>query len=345
MIQALESANRAVHFPEDEYEEFDEDEESRLWELPRLMGKSSRHFREMAPGVLMEGWLYLDEHHHQGTTTKTQTSWNRLWFSVETKGIYYFRPVEGGSCHSWRRIRVCDLIACSVREMDGSNDRRFCFELVTPSQRPLRLQARGPIEYNTWVEGLRRATKWRINQETKSSRSSMVGKSLSKALLQYSVPSSPDGGMLDLESPSFPDTMHVSHLMSPDGAMLDHESPPTAAENSDTVTTTTWEETDSLSRQALYQMVLDATAICSDCGTEKPDIAFLSRGHLVCEDCCSKHQATGRNAAESNIENHQIMRLSRGEEASRFQSRPLPPDEEEEGPVLTHVNHAVEMIS
>lgn len=133
------------------------EEKCQIWNLPDTLAKSAGYQRETMPGVIMEGWL-----HKKGTNMISLQTWARRWFMMDKSGLYYFRTDDAprdrknSLNHQFRRMKVCDIVLCTVRELpsDGPGT-RFCFQVVTPSEKPLTLQARGPREYLMWVNGIR----------------------------------------------------------------------------------------------------------------------------------------------------------------------------------------------
>ncbi|KAI2500952.1 Arf-like protein [Fragilaria crotonensis] len=131
------------------------EEETQIWDLPSLLAESSRYQREPAPGVLVEGWLYK-----KSSSRMALQQWNKRWFMMDKDGIYYFRSsvetkkMPGGYLHTLERVKICDMVLCTVREC-STDWLRFTFEILTPNQKPILLQARGPQEFKMWVEGIR----------------------------------------------------------------------------------------------------------------------------------------------------------------------------------------------
>ena len=148
--------------------------ETEIWELPRMLADASKYQREPAAGVLVEGWLYK-----KSSTRMSLQQWNKRWFMMDRDGIYYFRSSaetkrSTGYLHTLERVKICDIVLCTVREIQD-HPNRFCFEIVTPNQRPLLLQARGPTEYKMWVEGIRTAIETQLVSGVVDSNSLMQG--------------------------------------------------------------------------------------------------------------------------------------------------------------------------
>ena len=83
------------------------------------------------------------------------------WFVVDKTGMIYY--LKGGSLSengkfgssngSLGRVKVCDIILCTVREADHGV--WFCFEIIGPNGRPYdMIQGCGPHEFNKWVIGV-----------------------------------------------------------------------------------------------------------------------------------------------------------------------------------------------
>lgn len=245
MSQALESMRHEQHNDsrsecQDGDERLEETQErlkaleSKLWDLPRLMARTSRFQRELTPGTLLEGWLYVQP------SPKFADRRVRRWFAIDSSCISYLTKTVRERQHTWKRVKVCDLKLCSCRDVQRA-DLRFCFELLTPSKPPMLLQARGSKECKRWIEGIRNAIQ------------------LTFASTQQETP-----GATQVGEPSHnvdDDGGHDDDLSADDG--LAH----------------------GMTEPVPVKRFLDATAVCSDCGMERPDSAFDSMGAWVCDEC------------------------------------------------------------
>eukprot|EP00546_Thalassionema_frauenfeldii_P008526 CAMPEP_0178924946 /NCGR_PEP_ID=MMETSP0786-20121207/17616_1 /TAXON_ID=186022 /ORGANISM="Thalassionema frauenfeldii, Strain CCMP 1798" /LENGTH=779 /DNA_ID=CAMNT_0020599727 /DNA_START=304 /DNA_END=2640 /DNA_ORIENTATION=+ len=257
------------------------EKETEIWHLPKLLAKASRYQREPAPGVLVEGWLYK-----KSSARMALQQWNKRWFMMDKDGIYYFRTSaemkKAGSDHlrTLERVKICDLVLCTVREM-ANCDLRFCFEIVTPNQKPLLLQARGPIEYHMWVEGIRTSIQHQLVSGTVDADQLMkgIGKQRKNKKRGDSTGKSKTlGSVLDSET---------SDVETSDNAVDD--------ENDKESSNLSEEEIGKLgkTRHPMVPNIMAANPTCADCGQVNPDWACINLGILVCIECSGVHRSLG----------------------------------------------------
>ena len=280
------------------------EKETRVWELPSMLADASRYQREPAPGVLVEGWLYK-----KSSTRMSLQQWNKRWFMMDSDGIYYFRSsaesnkknpkdkdgsgggmssVGGaggtGYLHTLERVKICDIVLCTVREIQNDG-LRFCFEIVTPNQRPLLLQARGPLEYRMWVEGIRQSIETQLVSGTVNSNTLMqgIGKSKKKkrgeAAENVTTLASMLEGGIDEDAARFPDTDDEDDIHDAD-AETDFRHSASDLESRKP-------------KNPLVENILQSNPFCADCGAASPDWASLNLGVLVCIECSGVHRSLG----------------------------------------------------
>eukprot|EP00547_Thalassionema_nitzschioides_P006881 CAMPEP_0194199544 /NCGR_PEP_ID=MMETSP0156-20130528/523_1 /TAXON_ID=33649 /ORGANISM="Thalassionema nitzschioides, Strain L26-B" /LENGTH=834 /DNA_ID=CAMNT_0038924459 /DNA_START=118 /DNA_END=2622 /DNA_ORIENTATION=+ len=254
------------------------EEETEIWHLPQLLAKASRYQREPAPGVLVEGWLYK-----KTSTRIALQQWNKRWFMMDKDGIYYFRTSaemkKAGSDHlrTLERVKICDLVLCAVREM-ANCDLRFCFEIITPNQKPLLLQARGPTEYHMWVEGIRTSIQHQLVSGTVDANQLMkgIGKHRKgKKRGDNTGKSKTLGSVLESET---------SDVEMSDNDENDKESSDLSEEENQNLGRT---------RHPMVPDIMTANPCCADCGQDNPDWACINLGVLVCIECSGVHRSLG----------------------------------------------------
>ncbi|GAX21703.1 Arf-GAP with coiled-coil, ANK repeat and PH domain-containing protein [Fistulifera solaris] len=244
----------------------DIEEQVQLWNLPHALAATSRYQRDTMPGVKIEGWLYK-----KNTSLMALQAWQRRWFVMDNDAIYYFsadgddRPYRRKGAYS-SRVKVCDVVLCTVRELpvEGQGP-RFCFQLVTPSEKPLTLQAPGPIDYKIWVDGIRSAMEHR---------------------LYHGDPNAPHLNQNLGRKPINSGNTRESSFS---------ELPPTEVrEVSDTSPEM---ETNPLgppqNASPLVEKIMNLNPTCADCGMASPDWASLNLGILVCIECSGVHRSLG----------------------------------------------------
>jgi Arf-GAP/coiled-coil/ANK repeat/PH domain-containing protein len=260
-----------------------EDVEDRvdLWGVPRLLADSSRYQREPAPGVVMEGWLYK-----KSSAMISLQPWSRKWFIMDSDEIYYLQSdgsdarrsgsssASGSFFTQSERVKVCDVVLCTVREI-ANGAHRFCFELVTPSEKPLTLQARGPLEYRTWVDGIR------ANTEKQLVHGDPHAETLNKNIGKQRRTKDRFGGTSNTRLANDPDSYDATSSednFSEDSEDLGGEIP---SPNKPSATS------------QLVVAVMACNTACADCGMPNPDWASLNLGVLFCIECSAVHRSLG----------------------------------------------------
>lgn len=194
-------------------------------------------------------------------------------------GIYYFhtsaeikKASNGGYLHTLERVKICDTVLCMVRELQGEG-LRFRFEIVTPNQRPLQLQARGPEEYKMWVEGIRMGAQNQLVHGDVSPDSLMQGLGKKKKK---------KGGMEENTLGSMVN-----------GGEVQEENVSTSQFRDDEVEIVFKTPASTKDKQPMVQEILNANPVCADCGAPSPDWACINLGVLVCIECSGVHRSLG----------------------------------------------------
>lgn len=270
------------------------EKEADIWNLPTMLAECSRYQREPSPGVLVEGWLYK-----KSSSRMALQQWSRRWFMMDKHGIYYFhttaeiKKANGGNgyLHTLERVKICDTVLCMVRELKGDG-LRFRFEIVTPNQRPLQLQARGPEEYKMWVEGIRLAAQNQLVHGDVSPDALMQGLGKKKKKKNDRTPSGGRtlGSMVEQDS-SAPGRS-VSNGSDEDYSNLNTVSKPQNDKGGDRDVGEV-QGSKKAPRNPLVQSILDANPVCADCGKPSPDWACINLGLLVCIECSGVHRGLG----------------------------------------------------
>ncbi|XP_077399668.1 arf-GAP with coiled-coil, ANK repeat and PH domain-containing protein 1 isoform X2 [Vanacampus margaritifer] len=95
---------------------------------------------DSADGVAMEGYLYK-------RASNAFKTWSRRWFSIQKNQLVYQKKFKDQPT-----VVVEDLRLCTVKP-NSENERRFCFEVVSPSKSCL-LQADSERQQQAWISAV-----------------------------------------------------------------------------------------------------------------------------------------------------------------------------------------------
>lgn len=95
---------------------------------------------DAANGIAMEGYLYK-------RASNAFKTWSRRWFSIQKNQLVYQKKFK-----EQPTVVVEDLRLCTVKP-SSENERRFCFEVVSPSKCCL-LQADSEKEQQAWISAV-----------------------------------------------------------------------------------------------------------------------------------------------------------------------------------------------
>jgi hypothetical protein len=236
-----------------------------IWELPNLLAESTRLQRDPTPGIFVEGWLYK-----KSDKRISMQPWIKRWFMLDEKGIYFFRDADEGKkgsdasmrAHGLERVNVANVVLCTVREAPNEGP-RFCFEVHTPSSKPLTLQARGPLEYKKWVEGIRNGIEHQLVQGNSPDMEPPEARNIGRTNSRDSSLSGTEGDELD--TPELHD--------------IDNEAG--------------FGKKEKVKKTNLAPKILDANVSCADCGAQNPDWVSLNLGVVMCLECSGVHRSLG----------------------------------------------------
>lgn len=255
------------------------EEQTDIWDLPEVLAKSSKYRRESPPGILVEGWMYK-----KSSARMALQPWQRRWFMMNKDAIYYYRTSaeikknassDDSDCmHTSQRVKVCDIVLCSIRQIPDDGNHRFVFEVMTPNQKPLALQARGPLEYKRWIDAIQ------ANIENQLVHGDPHSDQLNKFI----------GKKNNIFTSNGTSTKEADL---PPGLRDDNTSREKYDSTKKGPAHAALDAGKKAPRNPLVTKIMDANPVCADCSTPAPDWASLNLGVLLCIQCSGIHRSLG----------------------------------------------------
>jgi hypothetical protein len=254
-----------------------------IWDLPKMLAESTRLQRDPAPGIFVEGWLYK-----KSTARMSLHPWAKRWFMMDGEGIYYFRTADeskkdgnangnaNGFMNTLERIKVCDVVLCTVRDNQPDGP-RFCFEIATPHQKPLMLQARGPAEFKKWVEGIRNGIEAQLVHGNPNSIN------LGNRRPPTSLAAGQDGSRTYSRGSSLGADADGDEVEMPGFHDIDNDDFFGKAQA----------KASKYARSNVAPKLMETNTICADCDNPNPDWVSLNLGVLLCIECSAVHRSLG----------------------------------------------------
>ena len=255
------------------------EEKTKIWKLPEVLANSSRYRRESPPGVIIEGWLYK-----KSPTRMSLQPWHRRWVMMNKDAIYYYRTSseirknatgEEKECmHTSQRVKVADIVLCTIRVLPDDGNNRFCFEIITPNQKPLPLQARGPKELRRWIDAIRANVEQQLvhGDPHSDQLNKFIGKK--NIIRETSNGASSEGDL----PPGLSDNTRGEEDRTRSKSPV-----PMGGEASTT----------KAAKNPLVKKIMEANPTCADCGAASPDWVSLNLGVLLCIQCSGIHRSLG----------------------------------------------------
>ena len=243
--------------------------ETQIWNLNDLLTEHALYVRDQKAGIEVEGWLYK-----KASTRMAMSTWSKRWFILDKTGIYYLKGGSlsengkfGSSNGSLERVKVCDIVLCTVREVvekgKGNTAIRFCFEIISPNNRPYMLQAIGPKELTTWIGGIRHCLEHQLTHGNVPADSLLLKPGTPKVQR-----SSKDGFVPGANNDDDIDTKKAE---SP--SMSSIQSPPP--------------------KNPILREIIEQNITCADCGMKRPEWVSINLGLVVCIECSGVHRSLG----------------------------------------------------
>jgi Arf-GAP/coiled-coil/ANK repeat/PH domain-containing protein len=259
------------------------EEETKIWNINRLLTKHSLYIRDQKATIEVEGWLYK-----KASSRMAMNTWSKRWFVLDNTGIYYLKGGSlsennkfGSTNGSLERVKVCDTVLCTVREANNIGV-RFCFEVISPNSRPYMLQACGPAEFHKWVFGVRKCLEQQLVQGNVPSDDMLMQKNTPKARRitkgAFSA-QSVDKTRKDGDVSAVANNVSTMQSMSPKNPIINE--------------------------------ILTQNLSCADCGQMHPEWVSLNLGVLICIECSGVHRSLGVHL--SKVRSLKLDQLSKAE--------------------------------
>ncbi|CDW60730.1 arf GAP with coiled coil, ANK repeat and PH [Trichuris trichiura] len=213
------------------------------------------------PDVVMEGYLFK-------RSSRAIRTWNRRWFIIKNNKLLYVRPEVDFNNQLFPvdistgcTVMEDDLRLCLVRPAQSSCDRRYCFEVVTPSKYPSSsivlshmLQADSESLRLAWIKALKRTI---------------------EAALHDSMPDMPSNGSTGNLVKAMP---------------KDHTTSGTAVRNEGEYNATALSIVVIAVSDQISVCNLPGNELCAECGSKDPKWASLNMGITLCIECSGIHR-------------------------------------------------------
>jgi Arf-GAP/coiled-coil/ANK repeat/PH domain-containing protein len=275
----------------------------RFWELPCQLNIGSLYQRKPTNGVIVESWLYK-----KSSNRLSLNQWTKRWFLLDNKGVYYLKGPEdskkGGdnSNDYMERIKVCDILLCTVREINckskGNPNLRFCFEIISPNSKAYLLQACGPEDYNMWVSGIRSCIEQQLVHGKLPPENMLLGSAKQSKRRTGRINFKED--QVETECITYYDDDDDDNVIvnRRRGSLFDGNVPNRLSrQNSDI-------------KNAFVPKILDANPVCADCDNIDPDWASLNLGVVICIECSGVHRSLGVHVSKVRI-HRPLLRMGR----------------------------------
>ncbi|KAG0197100.1 hypothetical protein BGX28_009383, partial [Mortierella sp. GBA30] len=249
-------------------------------------------------GRRKEGFLFATSrpsmHNNSAVLEKPNINWHKYWCVVSEGHLHEYSHWKKGA--TMLHNEPINLKISTVRPC-RNQDRRFCFEVITPKYRRV-YQATSTEDMNSWISVISNAIQSLLDGT--SSRQNLGSYPLGKDSKPSGVPGV-DGLMSALASSGRQSVdLSPSSVSAPSHGNERSQTGNTTNSSNDLSKVTEVDDMEHLGTRLLQLMreANSANNICAECGAKNPDWCAINLGILICIDCSGIHRSLGTHISK-----------------------------------------------
>ncbi|KAG0088995.1 hypothetical protein BGZ92_005432 [Podila epicladia] len=258
--------------------------------IPKFSGIRDLEHQDIDAGSALgrrkEGFLFATSrpsmHNNSTVLEKPSINWHKYWCVVSEGHLHEYSHWKKGA--TMLHNEPINLKISTVRSC-RNQDRRFCFEVITPKFRRV-YQATSTEDMNSWISVISNAIQSILN-----------GTSSCQSLTTYAskpgaISGSDASGLSGVGRSSMDQVMNTLPISTYDrrqGSGSNELSPKGELRNSDHLGT------------RLLQLMREAhpsNSFCAECGAKNPDWCAINLGILICIECSGIHRSLGTHISK-----------------------------------------------
>ncbi|KAF9571725.1 hypothetical protein EC968_000243 [Mortierella alpina] len=252
-----------------------------------------------AQGRRKEGFLFATSrpslHNNSVVLEKPSINWHKYWCVVSEGHLHEYSHWKKGA--TMLHNEPINLKISTVRPC-RNQDRRFCFEVITPKYRRV-YQATSAEDMNSWIAVISNAIQSLLDGTSSSQNlglysSSKDNKSSGVPGVDGLMSALSGSGRLSMDISLSPSPAH-SHERAHSGNVMQGFN-----ELSKSAEWCSADDADHLGTRLLQTMrdANTANCVCVECGAKNPDWCAINLGILMCIDCSGIHRSLGTHISK-----------------------------------------------